>query len=68
MSNKWKLICTGAMLYSAIISLLQDFIGKEAYIKHLAEGNGWGPAYVTVPLAIFVLSVAISNIATIRVK
>lgn len=36
-----------------VTSLIQDYIGKEAYLKKVEEG--WIDASITVPIAIIVL-------------
>lgn len=46
-----KAFVAGCLFHSAFMSILQDFVGRDAYIRHLQEG-GWWPWYVTVPIAL----------------
>ena len=48
---------SGILVYSAINSLYQDMIGKEAFLERV--NNNWYPAYITVPLAIIILIAAL---------
>lgn len=44
---------TGAMIVMAVYSLIQDFVGAEAWAEHVR--NHWVTGYITVPLAIVFL-------------
>lgn len=52
-----KAFFAGYLAAGAAESLWQDMLGKEAYIKHVE--HGWVAAKYTVPIAIFLLIVAI---------
>lgn len=49
MGSFWR----GFVACWAVTSLIQDYIGKEAYLKKIEEG--WIDASITVPIAITVL-------------
>ena len=56
MKEKWYKFISGFLFYSAITSLWQDMLGKEAYIE-LAYQK-WIPASKTVPMAIILLIIS----------
>jgi hypothetical protein len=43
----------GSIFTLSVLSLVQDFMGKEAYIEHVT--NNWASAWITVPLALVLL-------------
>jgi len=53
-----KSFIAGVFAYAAVKSLLQDYMGKEAYVAYISAN--WQPAAYTVPLAIVILCIALS--------
>ena len=51
-----KQFWSGVLFHGGVISLHQDYQGKEEYIKHVNEH--WVNASVTVPIALFMIFVA----------
>ena len=51
-----KSFIAGVFAYAAVKSLLQDYMGKEAYVAYISAN--WQPAIYTVPLAIVILCIA----------
>lgn len=47
----------GIMFGISVISLIQDGMGKDAYIEHVA--SNWAPARLTVPLALVIIVVTL---------
>ena len=58
MKKKTRYALAGWLAATAINSLNQDALGKEAYMK--LTDLCWRSGYITVPLAIMVLLVAIA--------
>jgi hypothetical protein len=53
MDNPKHVFFVGALFYMSVISLYQDFLGKEGYID-LIKSN-WVPSYISVPIALILL-------------
>lgn len=51
-----KRFWSGVLFHGGVISLRQDWRGKEDYIKHVNEH--WADASVTVSIALFMIFVA----------
>ena len=60
MNQKWKGFWAGSFITTAYHSLLQDIIGKEAYLK-IADA-GWISPFITVPMALILLFVGVALI------
>ena len=54
----------GVIGYASVISLIQDFIGQEAYIKMAREH--WVSGWITVPIATLGLCVSFTLLRTVR--
>ena len=50
-------VVAGFLIHGAITSLVQDSMGKEAYLKSVTEH--WVSAWVTVPFALVSLLIAV---------
>jgi hypothetical protein len=51
-----KLFLAGVLSYSAILSISQDIYGLERYIVYIREN--WIDSSITIPLALFMLTVS----------
>jgi|GEM_PF-5905696 hypothetical protein len=48
-----RYLIPGFLIGSCVVSLIEDFVGKEAYLKYANEH--WHNAWITVPLAIIII-------------
>ena len=56
MKKSTKLFLAGVLSYSAILSISQDIYGLERYIVYIREN--WIDSSITIPLALFMLTVS----------
>lgn len=56
MNQATRSFYAGALWTGAVVSILQDCMGKEQYILHVQDN--WAPAYLTVPLSLCMIVVA----------